>query len=241
MREFLHDANAPLVYFNLLAALPKTPLWDRMLKEGRLLDADGDTKNSESLLACLATNVRYKLDNEQVIQMLLDTVADVYAPHEVYRRNLWNAENVYGKQIQGAAPTSTREVKFLIRFAAGALARVVTRIGLRAEPEERREFWKFVRDVVRLRREGRLASVLEVLLRVTPNAHHLITWGKTLALNHAKATRSFAPPRARGQLRPTRPSILVLGDTPPEESGAVPFRLRTPAAAAPLAADRAVG
>ncbi|MGH7286523.1 MAG: radical SAM protein, partial [Myxococcota bacterium] len=181
MREFLHDANAPLVYFNLLAALPKTPLWDRMLREGRLLDTgEGDTRQSESLLACLTTNVRYRLDNDLVVRMLLDTVAEVYSPREVYRRNLWNAEHVYGQQLP-RRPTvrNLAELGFILRFTLGALARVLVGIGLRGEPEERREFWRFVAGVLRLRRAGKLASALEVLLRVPPNTHHLITWGRT--------------------------------------------------------------
>ena len=218
MREFLHDANAPLVYFNLLAALPKTPLWDRMLREGRLLDTgEGDSRQSESLLACLATNVRYRLDNDLVVRMLLDTVAEVYSPREVYRRNLWNAEHVYGQQLPGRPPVrNLSELGFILRFTLGTFARVLIGIGLRGEPEERREFWRFVGGVLRLRRAGKLASALEVLLRVPPNTHHLIAWGSTLREDHARGLhRERAPLAARAaMLRPSSP-VSAATQSPP--------------------------
>ena len=195
MREFLREANAPLVYFNLLAALPKTPLWERLRKEGRLLESEvGDARQSEDLLACLTTNVRYRLDNELVVRMLLDTVGEVYSPREVYRRNRWNVEHVYSRQIRGRPPVrDLAELGFVLRFLLGSLTRVLVRIGFRADSEERREFWRFVTGLLRLRSAGAIESVLEVLLRVPPNTHHLIGWGRTLREDHARGAAGPLP------------------------------------------------
>jgi len=57
---------------------------------------------------------------------------------------------------------------------------------IQPRPDERREFWRFVAAVLRLRRAGTIASALEVLLRVPPNTHHLIHWGRTLREDHAR-------------------------------------------------------
>ncbi|HEY8430434.1 MAG TPA: B12-binding domain-containing radical SAM protein [Sandaracinaceae bacterium] len=231
MTAFLKEANAPLIYFNMLAALPKTPLWERLEREGRLLSQDdGDARSSESLLSCLSTNVKYRLDNELVRRMLLDTVREIYSAPEVYRRMLWNAEHVYGKQIQGVPPTRTKEqVRFVLAFTAGTLANVMVGLGVRAP--ERREYWKFLAALVRLRAQGKIASVLEVLLRVTPNAHHLITWARTLLEDHERGLRS---PVVEPEPRPVakaRPRIVVEGGGRATPTGLVPLRARASAAA----------
>ena len=48
---FVEDSQIPLLTINLLQALPKTPLWDRLEREGRLVnDDDGRDSNVEFLL-----------------------------------------------------------------------------------------------------------------------------------------------------------------------------------------------
>src|SRR5207244_2429625 len=99
--------------------------WERLEREGRLRERDGDARQSDSLLNCQATNVVYKLPNETVVRMLRETVGAVYSPEEVYRRFTWNAEHVFGKQIQGVPPTTTRTQQgFVLRFTLGTLRNV---------------------------------------------------------------------------------------------------------------------
>jgi len=187
MARFLRQANATIVYFNLLAALPKTPLWERLKGEGRLIDREGDTLRSEEMLSCLTSNVRYKLPQEVVRRMLCDTVAEIYSPEEVYRRYLWNAENVFGSQIQGIPPIRTGdERRHLMMFAIGTLLRVVRDAGLAGD--HRRLFWRYLWQLIKLRRAGKIRSVLEVLLRTVPTAHHLIVWARELLHDHAGLT-----------------------------------------------------
>jgi hopanoid C-2 methylase len=180
MARFLRQANAPIVYFNLLAALPKTPLWERLKREERLIDREGDTLRSEELLSCLTSNVRYKLPQEMVRRMLCDMVAEVYSPEEVYRRYLWNAKNVFGSQIQGMPPMRTRgERKYLMMLMIGTLLRVVRDGGFATD--HRKLFWRYLWQLIKLRQTGKIGSVLEPLLRTVPIAHHLVVWGRELA------------------------------------------------------------
>jgi hopanoid C-2 methylase len=201
IRAFVAETNASIVYFNLLTALPKTPLWERLEREGRLLSDGDDARSSERMLSCMSTNVKYKLGNEVVRRMLMETVRDVYSARAVYRRMLWNCDNVYGAQRQGRPPSTTfAQAAFVLWFAAGTLVKVLVGLGVKAP--QRREFWKFVAAVVTLRLRGRVASVLEIVLRVTPNAHHLITWGDRLREDHERMTTSESrfPHRRRPEL-----------------------------------------
>ena len=55
--EFIEQSKIPLLTINLLQALPKTPLWDRLAREGRLIE-DDDERDS---------NVQFRLPYEHVV------------------------------------------------------------------------------------------------------------------------------------------------------------------------------
>lgn len=186
MRQFLHEAETPFVLFNLLAALPKTPLWYRMEREGRLLGhSTEEALRSDQLLTCLTTNVKYRLPNQLVRRMLCEVLTDVYRSEQVYRRFSWNAENVYPHQHFGRPPVnSARQLLSVLRFSLGTLLRVLWRIGVRSG--HRREFWRFAALLLKLRRAGRIRSFLEVFLRAAPQAYHLITWAERIRQEHER-------------------------------------------------------
>ena len=43
--EFIEASQIPLLTINLLQALPKTPLWDRLARENRLIEDEGQESN----------------------------------------------------------------------------------------------------------------------------------------------------------------------------------------------------
>ncbi len=199
MARFVEESAAPFVLFNLLAALPKTPLWERLEREGRLLPTpEGDVLQSDQLLVALSTNVQYRLPEGTVQRMLLDAVKTVYRPENLYRRLRWNAENVYGKQRAGRPPLHTwRDCFSIVLFTLGTLWRVLWKVGVVSD--YRSQFWRFLALLVRLRLQGRIKSVLEVLLRATPEAHHLITWARQLS-DHARQPEAPSPSAAGQEL-----------------------------------------
>ena len=180
LAQFIADTNVPIVYFNLLAALPKTPLWDRMQASGRLIDEDGDTLQSQRMLSGLHTNIRFKLPNEVVRGMLIKAALEVYSPENLYQRQTHNARHVYIKQRGGRPPSATLEQKMkLARVAFGTLVSVLWEIGVKAD--YRAVFWRFAWEVARLRMFGGLPSALDVIMRVGPGSHHLIHWARAIA------------------------------------------------------------
>jgi radical SAM superfamily enzyme YgiQ (UPF0313 family) len=192
--RLIEETRATLIYFNLLAALPKTPLWTRMEQAGRLVaSAGGDRARADELLTCSATNLLYDRPNEQVVRMMRDVIREVYSPEAVYRRITWNAENVYGKQQRGIPPTATWSQRgYVLRFTLGTIGRVFWRMGV-CSPD-RRYFWRFAWDLMRFRLSGRIGNALEILLRDAPHAHHLIQWGRQALASEQKSKPAVSVP-----------------------------------------------
>ncbi|MSP60836.1 MAG: DUF4070 domain-containing protein [Myxococcales bacterium] len=199
--RFIDQANAPIIHFNMLAALPKTPLWERMVREGRLV-ADDDHLQMDNLLGCLNSNVKMKLPNAVIKQMLIETMRDAYSPEKVWARYTWNLEHVYGRQVAGRPPSKTwTHLKILFPFAVKAM-RNVLRVGVRED--YRRLFWRFVWQAVRLRVRGKIPSLLDVLFKVVPTAHHLIRWSE-------RYLAQFAEVPVRAVEAPSEPHQMAVG------------------------------
>jgi biotin synthase-like enzyme len=69
IKDFIDVSQIPILTMNLLQALPKTPLWDRLAKDGRI---DSDPK--------LESNVRFLRPYDEVVEMWRRCVAYAYAP-----------------------------------------------------------------------------------------------------------------------------------------------------------------
>jgi radical SAM superfamily enzyme YgiQ (UPF0313 family) len=195
MTRFIAEAATPIIHFNMLAALPKTPLWDRMEREGRLLP-EGD-ENLGSLLGCLNTNVETRLPLHVVKQMLVDTMREAYSAEAVFARYEWNLEHVYGKFIFGRPPSRTlAHIRTMLPFAAGMLWNVL-RLGFTAD--YRKLYWRYLWKAIKLRLRGKIPSVLDVLFRVLPTAHHLIAWNRAY-LENMERIPELPPLRAHERL-----------------------------------------
>ena len=72
--EFIEASQIPVLTINLLQALPKTPLWDRLAGEGRITD---DTT--------LESNVRFLRPYDEVVASWRRCIAHAYEPERLYR------------------------------------------------------------------------------------------------------------------------------------------------------------
>ncbi|MCI0598312.1 MAG: DUF4070 domain-containing protein, partial [Beijerinckiaceae bacterium] len=156
--DFLDQSKIPMATINLLQALPRTPLWDRLRKEGRLLEEDMD----------LESNVRFKLPYGQVLAMWRECMAKAYQPDVLFAR--------YEHQMRATRPYRLKRPMSRQRcsprnIAKGLtiLARILWAVGIRGD--YRRIFWKFT-----LRRLSR--GQIEPILSVVLCAHHLIMFAR---------------------------------------------------------------
>lgn len=126
---FVEQTQVPIIGFNMLYALPSTPLWRRLQKEGRLLP---DNEAGES-------NIRFKLPAETINSMYTAAVENLYAPKALYERFKHNALNTYGNRKK--LPMNRYSLASdSVKYGLKAMGRVLWKIGVRSA--YRREFWK---------------------------------------------------------------------------------------------------
>jgi radical SAM superfamily enzyme YgiQ (UPF0313 family) len=155
--EFVRRSNIPMLTVNLLQALPRTPLWDRLAAAGRLVD----DRERES-------NVDFLLPYDEVVAMWRDCIAEIYRPDELYRRFAWNVEHTYPHRLKPPA-SSQRASWSNLRKGARILSNLALRVGIMAD--YRTIFWRMAKPLLR---QGRIEDVIHDGLV----AHHLITFAR---------------------------------------------------------------
>ncbi len=89
--DFVEQSRIPMLTINLLQALPRTPLWDRLEREGRLIDED----DRES-------NVDFRMPYDQVVAMWRECMARAYQPHALFARYEHQVRETYPNRHQAA-------------------------------------------------------------------------------------------------------------------------------------------
>lgn len=151
--SFIERSRIPMLTINLLQALPKTPLWDRLAREGRLIEDDARD-----------SNVAFRLPYADVLAVWRDCMARAYAPKALFDRYRHQAAATYPNRLTPSYGPERRSWRN-IRRGLVMLTRVFWHAGLRSD--YRAEFWKFARPLLR---RGELAHVIRVGLM----AHHMI-------------------------------------------------------------------
>jgi radical SAM superfamily enzyme YgiQ (UPF0313 family) len=153
---FIQASQIPMLTINLLQALPRTPLWDRLERSNRLIE-DPDRES----------NVDFLLPYQTVLDMWRRCVRVAYSPEAVYRRFEYSALHTYPNRIRPDARgrLTARNLWQGLRLAVGLLIRV----GLLAD--YRRHFWRVVRREVA---KGQIETAFHIALV----AHHLITFSR---------------------------------------------------------------
>ncbi len=131
--DFIRESAIPLAMVGLLTALPGTQLWRRLAREGRLL-AESTGNNTDGTL-----NFLPKMDAERLVEGYKSLVRAIYSPAEYYRRALDSLSRV------GIGAPSSQDVMGISNLVA--FVRVALALGVR--DVERREFWRYLRSVVK--------------------------------------------------------------------------------------------
>lgn len=168
---FLDAAKIPFATVNLLQALPRTPLWDRLKREGRLID-DPERES----------NVDFKLPYEQTLAMWRMCMERAYAPAALYSRY----EHQMGATRANRLPRPWSRQRLSPRnigLGLSILARLVWRVGVRGD--YRRTFWRFALRRLSQRR-------IEPIISVGLVAHHLISFARDAASGRGNASHYSA-------------------------------------------------
>jgi radical SAM superfamily enzyme YgiQ (UPF0313 family) len=174
--EFVERSQIPLLTMNLLQALPRTPLWDRLKREGRLIE------NEEGL----ESNVAFRLPYDQVLGMWRDAMKIAYRPDKVFERYEYQIRETYPNRLN---PTDTvlKDPSWInLKKGLTILWRSIWIIGIRGS--YRREFWKFTYK--RLRK----GQLVDLLLAVVV-AHHLIMFARAASSGRRDASHYTVKPR----------------------------------------------
>jgi hopanoid C-2 methylase len=156
--QFVDESRIPLLTINLLQALPKTPLWDRLARENRLV-LDDDGRDS---------NVEFLMPYDEVISAWKKCMAAAYEPQKLFARYEHQCDYTYARRLK--VPVSPELKTWAnIKRALIMLRNIFWKVGVLGD--YRRVFWKFA--LGRLRKgdiEGLIASTLV--------AHHLIVFAR---------------------------------------------------------------
>ena len=151
--QFIEASRIPLLTINILHALPKTPLWDRLNAAGRLLD--GTDRQS---------NVDFLLPYGTIVGTWRECIRQAYTPDALYERFAHQLENTFPNRKPLPATRARINPSNVLRGLQIA-GRLFWRIGLKAE--YRKVFWKTAWPLLR---RGRIEDVIHVGVV----AHHLI-------------------------------------------------------------------
>jgi len=181
--DFIDRSKIPLLTINLLQALPKTPLWDRLSSAGRL---DVESKRD--------SNVVFTRPYEEVLADWRHAIRRAYEPEAVYARFAWNARHTYPNRIRPPL-TRARLAPANLRRGLVTLAKIIGKIGISGD--YRQVFWRMAWPAIK-------AGRIDELIAAALVAHHLIRFARdcTTGLQNA----AFYADRPQAVMALTRPA-----------------------------------
>jgi len=132
--EFIDRSQVPVLTINLLQALPKTPLWDRLARAGRIVDDPA-----------LESNVRFLRPHDEVVASWHRAIDHAYQPERLFALFHHQVQATYVNRLRG--PAKTRLTLANLHRALVLAANILWRIGIVAD--YRRVFWRAASHAVR--------------------------------------------------------------------------------------------
>jgi hopanoid C-2 methylase len=165
--SFAEESRIPMLTINLLQALPKTPLWDRLERENRLNHDEGRD-----------SNVEFLLPYDEVIASWKRCMELAYEPQKVFARYQHQCEYTYANRLK--VPVSPEQKSWAnIKRGLIILRNIFWKVGVLGD--YKKVFWKFA--LGRLRRgdfEGMIQSALM--------SHHLIMFARAACSGQQNAS-----------------------------------------------------
>jgi hopanoid C-2 methylase len=178
--EFIDRANIPMLTLNLLQALPRTPLWDRLARENRIRED-----------ASLESNVVFKMPYERTIGIWRACLEHAYDPHRLFKRYEYQVHHTFPNRRPRPLARSRITLKNLRRGFA-MFFKVCWKLGIVAD--YRREFWSYAWPRLK---EGRIEDIIATGII----AKHLITFSRKACAGELNA--SHYSPKLRETVAPS--------------------------------------
>jgi hopanoid C-2 methylase len=154
LKDFIDLSQIPMLTINLLQALPKTPLWDRLAREGRL----DEEQTRES-------NVRFLRPYDDVVALWRHAIAYANDPERLFARFHYQVDATYVNRL--VAPARGKLTWSNLSGALVMAFRVVLHLGILSD--YRRPFW---RAALHALRRGQIDGMLGMGFM----AYHLIAF-----------------------------------------------------------------
>ncbi len=184
LKAFIDASQVPILTINLLQALPRTPLWDRLKRENRLI---ADDRGLES-------NVRFLRPYDEVVATWSRCVAYAYEPERLFRRFAHQVDATYAHRM--IAPARGKLTLPNLRQALVLAFNVLIRLGLLSN--YRRHFWRAAGHALR---RGQIDAVLGMGFV----AYHLIEFSREALRGQQNA--SFYSAHSRAAHRDSMPPL----------------------------------
>jgi radical SAM superfamily enzyme YgiQ (UPF0313 family) len=152
---FVASSRIPVLTINLLQALPRTKLWDRLEREGRLIEDDEG----------LESNVSFRMPYAAVLKMWREAIAAAYDPESLFARYEHQIRETYTKRLNPPRRVTGK----MMRNGIGILARLLFLAGVMSP--YRRAFWRFAWPLLK-------RGDIERVIAVGMVAHHLIMFAR---------------------------------------------------------------
>ena len=194
-RQFIERAAIPWAMVGFLQAPPTTPLYDRMLKQGRLLAENTASSNFDR------PNFRTLLPLPVLLQGMRQTLLSLYSPSAFYNRAYrslvqWETRE---QHVVGSGKAEEKATPYPLSLMLGILVRSVYRQGILSS--YRREYWKFLLQI--LRRWPRSSAKLSMGITMLLSGHHFIKYAQEVATGLEAELRKQAAEQPAGRFRPS--------------------------------------
>jgi hopanoid C-2 methylase len=179
LKEFIDLSQIPILTINLLQALPRTPLWDRLKLADRLIVDD----------AGLESNVRFLRPHNEVVAMWRRCVMYAYDPERLFARFAYQVDATFAHRL--TVPARGKLTVRNLREAVVLAFNLVLWVGLLSN--YRRSFWRAAYQALK---RGQIDAALGMGLV----AYHLIQFSREVfrgdqnASFYSARTRALTPP-----------------------------------------------
>jgi radical SAM superfamily enzyme YgiQ (UPF0313 family) len=162
--EFVQRAAIPWAMTGILQAPPTTPLYERMKKEGRLLENKPEPSNFEP------PNFRTVLPLPELLDGTKRMLLALYDPHRFYQRVLDSLERWQPRLEQKASAIS-------LRYLLSVLPKSVWKQGVLSR--YRGDYWRFMRGL--MMRWGLEPQKRRLGFELALSGHHFIRYARQVA------------------------------------------------------------